>query len=129
MFTLLGLRHLVVVNEASHVRGLITRRDLDHAAGHGSWRRNKIANGPETPGPQGPYSTAPAFMFLFPTRRGPAACSSDDAAFKPQPPLEVLCTMQPIWSLVLLTTERPSASYDAGTVPQSNCIIPRQYLA
>lgn len=97
--------------------------------GMAAGRRNKIANGPETPGPQGPYSTAPAFMFLFPTRRGPAACSSDDAAFKPQPPLEVLCTMQPIWSLVLLTTERPSASYDAGTVPQSNCIIPRQYLA
>lgn len=57
MFTLLGLRHLVVVNEASHVRGLITRRDLDHAAGHGSWRRNKIAEGPEKPEPQGAPSS------------------------------------------------------------------------
>ncbi|CAK0780533.1 hypothetical protein CVIRNUC_005084 [Coccomyxa viridis] len=53
MFTLLGLRHLVVVNEVSHVRGIITRRDLDHAAGHGSWRRNKIANAPERPEPNG----------------------------------------------------------------------------
>ena len=56
MFTLLGLRHLVVVNEASHVRGVITRRDLDHAAGHGSWRRNKIANGPDKPEPQGAHN-------------------------------------------------------------------------
>ena len=53
MFTLLGLRHLVVVNEASHVRGMITRRDLDHAAGRGSWRRNKIADAPERPEPNG----------------------------------------------------------------------------
>ena len=55
MFTLLGLRHLVVVNEVSHVRGIITRRDLDHAAGHGSWRRNKIANAPERPEPNGVF--------------------------------------------------------------------------
>ena len=63
MFTLLGLRHLVVVNEASHVRGLITRRDLDHAAGHGSWRRNKIAEGPDKPKPQGVHGSGHSCQF------------------------------------------------------------------
>ena len=53
MFTSLGLRHLVVVSENSHVRGLITRRDLDAAAGHGAWRRNKMAPAPVQPPPSG----------------------------------------------------------------------------
>ena len=42
----LGLRHLVVVNEQSHVQGIITRKDLDYAAGKGAWRRNKQAPKP-----------------------------------------------------------------------------------
>lgn len=42
----LGLRHLVVVNEHSHVQGIITRKDLDYAAGKGAWRRNKQAPKP-----------------------------------------------------------------------------------
>lgn len=53
VFTSLGLRHLVVVSENSHVRGLITRRDLDAAAGHGAWRRNKMAPAPVQPPPSG----------------------------------------------------------------------------
>ena len=46
-FVSLGLRHLCVVDEHSHVRGIVTRRDLDAAAGHGAWRRNRMAPAPE----------------------------------------------------------------------------------
>ena len=53
MFTLLGLRHLCVVDENSRVRGIITRRDLDYAAGHGAWRRNKMAPAPDPVSPSG----------------------------------------------------------------------------
>ena len=53
MFTLLGLRHMCVVDENSRVRGIITRRDLDYAAGHGAWRRNKMAPPPPPVSPSG----------------------------------------------------------------------------
>ncbi len=53
MFTLLGLRHMCVVDENSRVRGIITRRDLDYAAGHGAWRRNKMAPAPDPVSPSG----------------------------------------------------------------------------
>ena len=43
MFMALGLRHLVVVGPNSWPAGMITRRDLDVAAGPGGyWRRNKV---------------------------------------------------------------------------------------
>ena len=43
MFMALGLRHLVVVDSNSWPAGMITRRDLDVAAGPGGyWRRNKV---------------------------------------------------------------------------------------
>lgn len=38
VFVNLGLRHLLVVDVHNLVVGMITRKDLDHAAGHGWWR-------------------------------------------------------------------------------------------
>jgi chloride channel 7 len=52
-FVSLGMRHLVAVDSRSHVRGVITRKDLDAAAGHGGWRRNKMAPAPKPPPPEG----------------------------------------------------------------------------
>ena len=52
-FVSLGLRHLCVVDEHSHVRGIVTRRDLDAAAGHGAWRRNRMAPAPRPPDDKG----------------------------------------------------------------------------
>ncbi|KAK9797036.1 hypothetical protein WJX73_002454 [Symbiochloris irregularis] len=46
MFTSLGLRHLAVVDDQACVSGIITRQDLDHAAGPGAWRRNKVSARP-----------------------------------------------------------------------------------
>ena len=43
----LGLRHLVVVDSLNHVVGMITRKDLDHAAGHGWWRMSAVAPKPK----------------------------------------------------------------------------------
>ncbi len=55
-FVSLGLRHLCVVDEHSHVRGIVTRRDLDAAAGHGAWRRNRMAPAPRPPDDKGKAS-------------------------------------------------------------------------
>ena len=55
-FVSLGLRHLCVVDERSHVRGIVTRRDLDAAAGHGAWRRNRMAPAPRPPDDKGKAS-------------------------------------------------------------------------
>ncbi|MEW5297643.1 MAG: hypothetical protein WDW36_000839 [Sanguina aurantia] len=46
-FVNLGLRHLVVVDAQNHVVGVITRKDLDHAAGHGWWRASHVAEPPK----------------------------------------------------------------------------------
>lgn len=43
MFTSMGLRHLVVLDDEHLVCGMITRCDLDYAAGPGGWRRNKVS--------------------------------------------------------------------------------------
>ncbi|GFR49429.1 hypothetical protein Agub_g11486 [Astrephomene gubernaculifera] len=46
VFINLGLRHLLVVDAHNHVVGMITRKDLDHAAGHGWWRISHMAEPP-----------------------------------------------------------------------------------
>ena len=46
MFLSLGLRHMVVVDGVFRVVGLITRKELDYAAGQGAWRRNRRASSP-----------------------------------------------------------------------------------
>ncbi|KAG2454447.1 hypothetical protein HYH02_001466 [Chlamydomonas schloesseri] len=47
VFLNLGLRHLLVVDAHNHVVGIITRKDLDHAAGHGWWRMSHMAEPPQ----------------------------------------------------------------------------------
>ncbi|KAK9812846.1 hypothetical protein WJX72_004634 [[Myrmecia] bisecta] len=42
IFYSLGLRHLCVVDGRNTVVGMITRKDLDRAAGHGWWRMNSL---------------------------------------------------------------------------------------
>ena len=53
LFVGLGLRHLPVTDAGGRVVGVITRKDLDNAAGHGPWRRSRIAPPPAPPPPDG----------------------------------------------------------------------------
>lgn len=52
-FVSLGLRHLPLTSAEGLVRGMLTRKDLDAAAGAGPWRRSKIAPAPAPPPPGG----------------------------------------------------------------------------
>lgn len=45
-FVLLGLRHLIVVDAQNRIVGMVTRKDLDHASGHGWWRMSAQAPKP-----------------------------------------------------------------------------------
>lgn len=46
MFVTMSLRHLCVTDSLNGILGIVTRKDLDRAAGHGWWRSNKIAPDP-----------------------------------------------------------------------------------
>jgi H+/Cl- antiporter ClcA/CBS domain-containing protein len=52
-FVSLGLRHLPLTTAEGLVCGILTRKDLDAAAGAGPWRRSKIAPAPAPPPPGG----------------------------------------------------------------------------
>ena len=52
-FVSLGLRHLPLTSAEGLVCGMLTRKDLDAAAGAGPWRRSKIAPAPAPPPPGG----------------------------------------------------------------------------
>ena len=41
LFCAMSMRHLCVVNKFNTLAGIITRKDLDRAAGHGWWRVNR----------------------------------------------------------------------------------------
>jgi CBS-domain-containing membrane protein len=60
VFMGLGLRHLIVVDQLNHVVGMITRKDLDHAAGHGWWRVSHQAQAPQPPPAKGLKGCGPA---------------------------------------------------------------------
>jgi hypothetical protein len=60
---LLGLRHLIIVDAQNRIVGICTRKDLDHAAGHGWWRMSAQAPKPRR------HSKRPAQGF---NRRGHA---------------------------------------------------------
>lgn len=47
VFVNLNMRHLFVVDVHNNVVGLVTRKDLDHAAGHGWWRQSHQAEPPK----------------------------------------------------------------------------------
>ena len=46
LFVALSLRHLPVVDARGYLLGIITRKDLDHAAGRGWWRLTQVAPTP-----------------------------------------------------------------------------------
>jgi len=47
MFVTMSLRHVCVTKSSGAVVGIITRKDLDRAAGEGWWRRTKMFDGSE----------------------------------------------------------------------------------
>jgi len=52
-FVSLGLRHLPLTTAEGRLCGMLTRKDLDAAAGAGPWRRSRIASAPAPPPPGG----------------------------------------------------------------------------
>ncbi|KAI7842601.1 hypothetical protein COHA_003705 [Chlorella ohadii] len=60
LFLALSLRHLCVVDWQSRCRGIITRKDLDHAAGVGPWRAAPLAPSPHRSPPASAGGASPA---------------------------------------------------------------------
>mmetsp|Transcript_19521 Transcript_19521/g.42325 ORF Transcript_19521/g.42325 Transcript_19521/m.42325 type:complete len:908 (+) Transcript_19521:79-2802(+) len=74
VFLSLGLRHLIVVDQHNNVVGIITRKDLDHAAGHGWWRLSHVADPPKNKGMLGVFSKIPSVGF-FKNLVGPSSAN------------------------------------------------------
>jgi len=49
IFVSMSLRHLCVTDSSSRLVGIVTRKDLDRAAGPGWWRRSRMAPEPQAP--------------------------------------------------------------------------------
>ena len=64
VFVNLNMRHLFVVDAHNNVVGLITRKDLDHAAGHGWWRQSHQAEPPKNKTVLSLMSKIPSVSFL-----------------------------------------------------------------
>jgi len=67
-FVTLGMRHLCVTDHRNRIVGIVTRKDLDAAAGHGAWRRAALHDDAAPRSPRrrwprwmgGPRSSSPA---------------------------------------------------------------------
>lgn len=85
MFVSLSLRHLCVTDAQGNVLGIITRKDLDNAAGHGWWRANKIAPSPvreyDEPPPYSPSWLGESFAALVARLQAVRASSPVSARF------------------------------------------------
>ena len=71
-FVSLGLRHLPLTTAEGLVCGVLTRKDLDAAAGAGPWRRSRIAPAPVPPPPGGLHVPS-EFVGGGPASRGASA--------------------------------------------------------
>ena len=84
VFVNLNMRHLYVVDAHNNVVGLITRKDLDHAAGHGWWRMSHQAEAPQKQENKVVLNLRNASVHFLKTLVGKSAFSALPASPQPQ---------------------------------------------